>query len=251
MSYHHRAVRAPRLRRPPTASQRLMMGAIIPALPDFTPEAQINTECANTIQSASADLERARYSVVDQLQKQTFYKVEDFDRMIGQMLAMLTQSKNELTDLRADVIGSAGATAAITEQRDRLLARSSESIDFITPMNVAKERGIDIIDAPGFWRWIEKSLIEVEIATGLLVYAACKKPIFASIAQALITAGTVLLQIVTAAVRAAVAVGSLVGKTVLQIPDKIGAIWSAIKWGALIGGGLWLYREVQRRRGGG
>ena len=250
MSYHRR--HTPRVARP--YGRAVAAPAAMGAGPTWVDNLfqTLSSQCASTISSSTAGLENARYEVVADLQKKSFYLVEDFDRMISQMWAIIDKAKDNLDRARAEDWGAAGAIAAVDQSRTSLYNRFAEGTEFVQSLNYAKLHNIEIVDAPGFWRWIEKSLIDVELAQGLLAYISCKKPAWLSILQVIYEACQVLLAIVKKAGGVAVDAAIAAGKFILTIPDKIGALWNALKWGVIIGGGGFVafkIYEAHRKKG--
>lgn len=216
--------------------------------PFYNASQAIATGCMGRIATSATQLENARYRVVDQLTSRTFYTTTDFDQMLTAVWALLDKMKDSLDQLRQDDWGSAGAVPMINEERLQIYRRFEESGQYVTYLNEAKSKGIEVIDAPGFWRWVEKSLMEVELATGVIAYVACKKPVWLAVVEWVSKASMALVALVEKAVRVVIAAG----KAVLQIPDTLGMIWSALKWGAILGGGAFLVMKIrERRRSGG
>lgn len=199
--------------------------------------------CRNAMRDAGKHMEGDRYTVVDNLQKRTFYRTLDFEKIVVGVQDMLTKAKNDLYTLRNEDWGSAGAMPAINEELFQLFKRLNESITYTQNYQYAKAQGIEVIDAPGLWRWVEKSLMDLELAVGVIAYVACKKPIWLSAVQWLYEKSLFLIGIAKTAVNAAITVG----KAILKIPDVAGTVWTYLKWGAIIGGGLFLATKVRQQ----
>ena len=208
-------------------------------------QAAVDEACAERMQTASSRMEGDRYTVVANLQKRTFYRTVDFEKILYGVQAMVTRAKDDLWRLRTTDWGSVVAMPAIDEEMLQLYARLRESIPYQQNLNLAKQNGIEIIDAPGLWRWVEKSLIDVELATGVIAYVACKKPAWLAVVQWMYEASTTLIGIVRLAASVAIDLAVAAGKGILKIPDTLGTIWTIAKWGAILGGGLWIASKAR------
>jgi hypothetical protein len=157
-----------------------------------------------------------------------FYRVPDMEKLVTEQLALMSKATAAV-----DQAIAAGAPASIrTQLRDaqnRVRDVMSDSLSFSRAIAAARQKGVTVIDAPSFKRWVINGLNKVSGAYAAIAYTACLKPGLVSALQALARAGDLVVAIGKAMVRAAL----VVGEQILTVPDRLADLWTYAKWGSL------------------
>jgi hypothetical protein len=201
--------------------------------------------CQREGDRAIVQMNQRHIAIITALQSRSFYPTPQFKAVLFSTQDLIKNITDKLAEMISDPWWS---HARLPEARLRLFNLIAVSTrDYLPSLQYAEAHQIPVIDSPGFWRWVNKVLDEVELATQLMAITTCMKPWYASVLAWLYERADSIYQLAKTAVSVAIAVGS----AVLKIPDTIGSIWTILKWGVLIGGAAYVYQEVQDHRKGG
>ncbi len=116
-------------------------------------------------------------------------------------------------------------------------------IDKGQPFLLAAQSGTNVVNAPGFKRWVIASLQQMSAAMVVRSVLECSLDIIDTLSS--------MVDAVWSAIKF---IGNLIvkaGETITEIPDFLSTVTKVVKWGAIIGGGAWLalkLREAARGR---
>lgn len=186
------------------------------------------SECTRKGEAASADIERQRDDLAATWRPTGFYRVGDLTRMRDQVLQALLAASASV-----DKAVAAGVTPDIRNNlrmaQGALQSKMADALPFTTAIHQANAKGIQVIDAPAFKRWVIESLTKISVATAYVAYQACLKPAVVAALHAVVRACQSLIALGKSIVSATLAVG----EQILKVPDHLDTLWTVTKWGAL------------------
>lgn len=132
-----------------------------------------------------------------------------------------------------------GDRGALAIEKAAIARKMNESLTYTRAFADAQQRGIAVIDSPGFKRFVVTSMQVARDAVTAAATVACNRPWFVS---ALATFQIYFDTIWTLA-KAIVNVAVKIGETVLEIPDTVATLWTYAKVAAVGVGLWWLYER--------
>jgi len=207
----------------------------------------LSQQCQKAFEDAGKGLEARRYRVIEALKSRSFYTRQDFEALLFATQDLVHNMSNEMAKIQAEDFTYKGMAR---EEQLQLIKRMGESMIFVQYLNEAKQKDIPIIDAPGFWRWVEKALSEIELAAGVTAFMACIKPVWITVVEYIYKASLVILGLAEKAISVAIDLTRTAVGAVMKIPDAIGTMWSILKWGGLAVGGFFVFKKVRELRSG-
>lgn len=207
----------------------------------------IHQKCQAAFESAGTQLEARRYRVIAALKTRSFYTRQDFEAILFATQDLVHNMSKEMDKLRAEAFTYKDMAR---EEQLQLIARLGESKIFVDYLNEAKAKDIPIIDAPGFWRWVEKALSEIELAAGVVAYMACIKPVWITVVEYIYRASAAILGLAEKAASVVIDLTKTAVGAVMKIPDAIGMVWTVVKWGGLAAAAFFIVKKAREFRGG-
>jgi hypothetical protein len=194
-------------------------------------------KCRAAAKQASQGLDATVADMAKNWKPVGFYTPADFEKMLNSTFAVLKAAGDALDAMNPPSETSRSLRGSITY-------RYGEALPFVQALNQVKAQGVQVVDAPGFKRWVIKAMNEAALAHEHLAYMACR-------ASWIVTYGTTLLVVCMAAAEVARKIAKVavqVGQVILKIPDDIGTMYKYATWGVVIGGGLVLWRAHKAGR---
>jgi len=200
--------------------------------------------CLNAANAASARLQAQREQLTRDWKVKSFYRVEDMDKIIDQVFALLAKAKDDVTAAKnqGSFTLKSSEYAQWNEVTYQILARFSDARVFTQTIQNAKAKGIKVIDAPGFQNWVEKSLMSVEGAVEVIACMKAIKPSIVTNLETIYDASRALGSFIKTLVEAVIAFG----QAVANVPKTVADLWTIMKWGTVAIGGVWLYSKLRR-----
>ncbi len=194
-----------------------------------TVHAMVEINCRNAARSASKNIERETLSLAANWRPTGFYTVADLEKMLQATWAVLKVAGDGLDAMNPPTETSRSLRSSISN-------RYGDSLVYVQAMNDAKLKGIKVLDAPGFKRWVIKAMNEAALAQEHIAYMACQAPWIIPFGMSLMAASIA----VSGVARTLATVAVAVGEVVLKIPDAALDLYTYLKWGALGAGALWV-----------
>lgn len=200
------------------------------------------TDCVDEANSKTAPLDATILDMAKNWNPSGFYSPDQMQALIAQAQVIEKAARAHLTSASA-VATQDARSGTIADAFDKLDASGSRSLDFIQAMNTAKTQGIKIVDAPGLRKWV---LDTMSAASNAHVVAYTMECITPSVVTAIIAyqeafdkAASVVKKVVGVVVSA--------GDAILHLPDTVADIYPYVKWGLLVGAGIWVFMELRKR----
>lgn len=185
-----------------------------------------DAQCAGARDRASAKLDADSNELTLNWKPTGFYQTSDMRKVLIQTLDMLGEA-SKAVDRAAS--GELTYKPTLRMAQSRVAAKMHDSLAFSTALGVAAQRGIRVIDSPGFKRWVVNSMNAASVAYGHIAYMACIKPALVSLVEKAYTISRTLVSIAKTMVRIAIAAG----EQILKVPDTLETVWKVTKWGGL------------------
>lgn len=204
--------------------------------------------CLAAAVKASAQLVADREQLMRAWKVKAFYRVEDMDKILDQVLPMMVKAKDAVTAAKnqGDFTLKSSEYAQWNEAVLQIFARIRDAQPYIQTINAAKAKGITIIDAPGFQKWVDKALMSVEGAVETIACMAAIKPALLVALDEIFAWVRNVLGVLKAIVDVLLEAAAAVGQAIMMAPETIGSLWTVMKWGTIAFGGLWLYSKLRR-----
>lgn len=208
--------------------------------------------CWTVAQKATAELTARRELMMRNWKVKSFYLTTDMAKLIESTVSVLGEAAKRLNEywFTFSPQVSQPYKDAIQQELTQLRARMAEGTQKYLPAVVTADKNkVRIIDSPGFKNWVERSLIEVEVAYEFMAKTECEKPWWVGVwegAKRVLGALEYIVNLIKEALLK-------LGETIMKIPDTLDTLWTITKWGTLIGGGaylLWKLKQARDKRGG-
>jgi hypothetical protein len=197
--------------------------------------------CAQNRARVEATLD-AQTAELDRDWKPTgFYRIEDISRMIDEVLKLLVNAANATRDAMA---GYFTYKFSLKDALGKVQSKMAESIVFTNAISAARDRGVRVIDAPSFRRWVVTSMNRASLAYGHVAYMACLKPALVSALETAFKISRAIIALGKAMVKATIALG----EQILKVPDLLGQIWKYGKWGTVAVAAYYAARYLKQHR---
>jgi hypothetical protein len=197
--------------------------------------------CRDASTRASADLAARTLDLARNWKPTGFYTPKDLEAMLNQTWSILTKAGAALDQVLADDFADKTTARSL---RNSLSNRFGESQVFVTALNEAKNKGITVIDAPGFKAWVVKAMNEAQLDYEHVAYMACIRPWFVGVISVAYTAFDLAVKVAKAMVAATVAAG----QAVVKAADFLSTAWDVLIWGGGAMGLLWLVTQLKSRK---
>lgn len=125
-----------------------------------------------------------------------------------------------------------------------LVRAGGRSLDFLDAAREADAQGIPVIEAQSLKRWVTDSLASASSAMVTASVIGCLKPWWVA-AIALFQA---TFDVAWSTIKRIAGIVLAVGQTVLKVADDLAQLYEYLKWGAIIGGGYWLWIQLHNLR---
>ena len=192
-------------------------------------------QCVDQANAATAPLDATIADVARNWNTNVLNSPTDVQKAVSSALALVSSA--------SDAVGSApDAGNQRAQALDTIYQQGQKAQVYVAAVAQANATGTTVINAPGLKQWV---LDTMNAASQALVTASvldCNMPWLASaiiaIQPYLDDLGTVVKSIANVAVA--------VGQTVLKVAGDLPQIWTIVKWGAIVGGAVWLLNELRQ-----
>lgn len=165
-----------------------------------------------------------------------FYTTADIRSIVSQAMATVQQGQATINQAAAEPNASQDSVMRAT---DDLARAGSRSLDYLQAATQADQQGLRVVNAPGLKRWVTDTMASASSAMVTAATIGCITPwwvdALAAFQTAFDAAWTVIGKIAGALLQ--------IGETALVVADNLGTIITALKWGAVAYGALWLWEN--------
>ena len=188
--------------------------------------------CGRARADAQRDLDQRTARLLASWKPTGYYRVEDLARMRDQTLAILAHASKAIDQAASD---ATTYKPVLRMAGDYVTTQMGRSMPYTNAVNEARARGVRVIDAPSFKRWVIDSMNKAAIAYGQIAYQSCIKPKIITYVAWAAQAWDVAVQIAAAMVRATIAVGEEVIKVSTWLLDMLPyAKWAGLGYLAYV-----------------
>lgn len=169
-----------------------------------------------------------------------YFTPTDIRKGVSATMALVMQAQNDLEQVAAQWNSSQsdlqGAMGILSD-------RGRDSLAFLEGAATADASGAELVEAPGFKRWVTGTMTDVSNAAVAASVVACGIPTWLSMLQVWQSGFDAAINILKTIYK----IAKQVGQTVVDVADDLGMFYDILKWGALAGVLYYGYLFVKKR----